>query len=103
MRARVPATFLASWHGFRRVSLQRLDRLARDLRGGRYLRRVRQLLSRGRAPREIDSVLRGKGLKTFFDRHNLAPGLPWVRALEQAIGAAKAAIVLIGPRGLENT
>ena len=35
-----------------------------------------------------------------FDRRNLAAGLPWVRALEQAIGAAKAAIVLIGPRGL---
>jgi TIR domain len=52
---------------------------------------------------EIDSVLRDKGLKTFFDRRNLAGGLPWVRALEQAIGAAKAAIVLIGPRGLGNT
>jgi hypothetical protein len=26
-----------------------------------------------------------------------------VRALEQAIGATKAAIVLIGPRGLGNT
>jgi hypothetical protein len=75
--------------------------LARDLRGGRYLRRVRQLLSRGRAPaKEIDSVLRDKGLNTFFDRRNLAAGLPWVRALEQAIGAAKAAIVL---RGLGNT
>jgi hypothetical protein len=52
---------------------------------------------------DIDSVLRAKGLKPFFDRRNLAPGLPWVRGLEQAIGAAKAAIVLIGPRGLGNT
>ena len=52
---------------------------------------------------EIDSVLRAHGLKSFFDRRELAPGLPWVRALEQAIGAAKAAIVLIGPRGLGNT
>ncbi len=52
---------------------------------------------------EIDSVLRAKGLKSFFDRRNLAPGLPWVRALEQAIGAAKAAIVLIGPHGFGNT
>jgi energy-coupling factor transporter ATP-binding protein EcfA2 len=52
---------------------------------------------------EIDSVLRSKGMKTFFDRRNLAAGLPWVRALEQAMGAAKAAIVLIGPRGLGNT
>src|SRR5262245_43695394 len=52
---------------------------------------------------EIDSVLRSKGLNPFFDRRGLAPGLPWVRALEQAIAAAKAAIVLIGPRGLGNT
>ena len=52
---------------------------------------------------EINSVLRAKGLKPFFDRHNLAPGLPWVRALEQAIGSAKAAIVLIGPHGFGNT
>jgi TIR domain len=52
---------------------------------------------------EIDAVLRAKGLKSFFDRRNLAPGLPWVRALEQAIDAARAAIVLVGPRGLGNT
>jgi WD40 repeat protein/energy-coupling factor transporter ATP-binding protein EcfA2 len=57
----------------------------------------------GRHAADIDSVLRDKGLKTFFDRRNLAPGLPWVRALEQAIGASKAAIVLIGPRGFGNT
>jgi TIR domain-containing protein len=57
----------------------------------------------GRHAAEIDSVLRDKGLKTFFDRRSLAAGLPWVRALEQAIGAAKAVIVLIGPRGLGNT
>jgi WD40 repeat protein len=29
--------------------------------------------------------------------------LPWVRALEEAIGAAKAAIVLLGPSGFGNT
>jgi energy-coupling factor transporter ATP-binding protein EcfA2 len=57
----------------------------------------------GRHAAEIDSVLRDKGLKTFFDRRSLAGGLPWVRALEQAIGVAKAATVLIGPRGLGNT
>jgi WD40 repeat protein/energy-coupling factor transporter ATP-binding protein EcfA2 len=57
----------------------------------------------GRHAKEIDSVLRDKGLKTFFDRSNLAGGQPWVRALEQAIGAARAVIVLIGPRGLGNT
>ena len=52
---------------------------------------------------EIDSTLRAHGLKSFFDRRNLAPGMPWIRALEEAIAAAKAAIVLIGPRGLGNT
>jgi hypothetical protein len=52
---------------------------------------------------DIDSVLRSKGLNPLFDWRGLAPGLPWLRALEQAIGAAKAAIVLIGPRGLGNT
>jgi hypothetical protein len=51
----------------------------------------------------IDSVLRNKSLKSFFDRRNLDPGLPWVRSLEKAIGSAKAAIVLIGPRGFGNT
>jgi len=57
----------------------------------------------GRRAAEIDSVLRDKGLKTFFDLRNLAAGLPWRRALEQAIGAARAVIVLLGPRGLGNT
>ena len=57
----------------------------------------------GRHAAEIDLALRANGLSSFFDRRNLAPGLPWVRALEQAIGAAKAVIVLIGPRGLGNT
>ena len=57
----------------------------------------------GRHAKTIDSVLRDKGLKTFFDRSNLAGGQPWVRALEQAVGAARAVIVLIGPRGLGNT
>jgi hypothetical protein len=57
----------------------------------------------GRHAAEIDSVLRDKGLTTFLDRGKLAAGLPWVRALEQAIEAARAMIVLIGPRGLGNT
>ena len=52
---------------------------------------------------EIDSVLRDNDLKSFFDRRNLDPGLPWVRALEKAIGAANSAIVLIGPHGFGNT
>jgi hypothetical protein len=57
----------------------------------------------GRHAAEIDAFLRTEELRSFFDRRSLAPGLPWVRALEQAIKAAKAVIVLIGPRGLGNT
>jgi WD40 repeat protein len=52
---------------------------------------------------EIDAYIRANGLTSFFDRRSLTPGLPWVRALEDAIGAAKAVLVLIGPRGLGNT
>jgi len=57
----------------------------------------------GRHAAGIDSALRDKGLRPFFDRRNLDPGLPWVRALEKAIDSAKSAIVLIGPHGFGNT
>jgi TIR domain len=53
--------------------------------------------------RESDSLLRQNGLRTFFDRHSLTPGLRWVPALEKAIGQAKAAIILLGSHGLGNT
>jgi hypothetical protein len=45
----------------------------------------------------------GRDGQSFFDRRNLSPGLPWVRGLEKALNAAKAAIILIGPQGLGNT
>jgi hypothetical protein len=57
----------------------------------------------GRHAADIDSVLRAGGLTSFFDRRNLSPGLPWVRGLEKALNASKAAIILIGPQGLGNT
>ena len=61
-------------------------------------------LGQTRAGRRIlNSALRQRGLLTFFDRRNLPAGLPWVRALENTIGAAKAAIILIGPSGFGNT
>ena len=56
-----------------------------------------------RHAQDIDSVLRANGLKSFFDRRSLGVGLPWIPALETAIGSAKAAIVLIGPHGFGNT
>jgi hypothetical protein len=49
--------------------------------------------------KDIDSALCANGLKSFFDRRNLDAGLPWVRALEKAIGSAKSAIVMIGGAG----
>jgi hypothetical protein len=52
---------------------------------------------------DIDSLLRARGLSTFFDRHNLSPGLRWLRGLESALNAAKAAIIMVGPQGLGNT
>jgi WD40 repeat protein len=52
---------------------------------------------------DVDTVLRQHGLRTFFDRRDLPPGFPWVPALEKAIGAAKAAIILLGPSGFGNT
>jgi Tol biopolymer transport system component len=57
----------------------------------------------GRHAAEIDRLLRDSGLTPFFDRRNLDPGLPWVRALEKAINNSKAAMVLIGPSGFGNT
>jgi hypothetical protein len=52
---------------------------------------------------DIVAALRARGLKSFFDRSSLPPGLPWVQALEQAIGASKSVVVLIGPSGFGNT
>ena len=51
----------------------------------------------------INAVLLEKQFTTFFDRQKLNPGLPWVWALEEAINAAKAVIVLVGPHGFGNT
>jgi hypothetical protein len=45
--------------GFGEYASPRPNWLARDLRGGRYLRRVRQLLSRGRAAAKAVIVLIG--------------------------------------------
>jgi hypothetical protein len=52
---------------------------------------------------EIDSVLHQKGLQTLSNCRSLVPGLHWVPALEETVGATKAAIILLGPSGLGNT
>jgi hypothetical protein len=70
----------------------------------RTLRRFHQLCAwDSRHAADIDSLLRARGLSSFFDRRSLQPGLPWVRGLEKALNAGQAAIILIGPHGLGNT
>jgi energy-coupling factor transporter ATP-binding protein EcfA2 len=52
---------------------------------------------------ELDAWLRAQGLRTFFDRRELRPGLRWIAALEEAIGNSGAVAILIGQHGLGNT
>ena len=52
---------------------------------------------------ELNGWLIAQGVSTFFDRSALHPGLPWVPALEEAIGRARAVAILVGPHGLGNT
>jgi hypothetical protein len=51
----------------------------------------------------LNEWLSAQGLRTFYDRQELAPGLPWVAALEQAIAASGAVAILFGPQGIGNT
>ena len=48
----------------------------------------------------IRKSLESRTIKTFLDRENLKPGLPWPQALEDALGCSRAVIVFIGPKGL---
>ena len=52
---------------------------------------------------DIDSVLRQKGLRTFFDRRNLAARIALGSGAGRSHRASKAAIMLIGPPGFGNT
>jgi len=53
--------------------------------------------------RQLDAWLRAQGLRTFRDRTALKTGMPWVRAIEDAIASSRAVAVLCGPQGLGNT
>ncbi len=55
------------------------------------------------AAAELNGWLRAQGLRTFFDRRELRPGLPWVPALEDAIGRSDAVAILVGKHGIGNT
>src|SRR4051794_34322623 len=48
----------------------------------------------------ICKLLDARGLRTFLDRDQLVPGLPWPQALEQALRSARAVAVFLGPQGL---
>jgi nucleotide-binding universal stress UspA family protein len=55
------------------------------------------------AAEELNRWLRAQGLRTFFDRSELRPGLPWVPALEKAIKRSRAVAILFGKHGIGNT
>src|ERR1700730_10679967 len=59
--------------------------------------------SDGAAAAELNGWLRTRGLRTFFDRSELRPGLRWIPALEDAIGRSDAVAILVGRHGLGNT
>jgi WD40 repeat protein len=59
--------------------------------------------SDGAAATELNGWLRARGLRTFFDRSELRPGLRWIPALEEAIGRSDAIAILVGRHGIGNT
>jgi hypothetical protein len=48
----------------------------------------------------VGERLLDQGVRVWLDQWNLRPGLPWVRALEQEVGTAKAAAVFVGENGV---
>lgn len=46
--------------------------------------------------RDIAQRLRGRGLRPWLDEHELRPGLPWQRVLEDQIQSIPAGIVVVG-------
>lgn len=52
---------------------------------------------------ELNGWLSAQGLRTFFDRSALRPGLRWIPALEDAIERSLAIIILVGKHGIGNT
>ena len=58
--------------------------------------------SDGAAAAELNGWFRANGLRTFFDRIELRPGLRWIPALEDAIGRSDAVAILVGRHGLGN-
>src|SRR5215471_7342119 len=59
--------------------------------------------SDGEAAAELNGWLRAQGPRTFFDRSELRPGLPWIPAIEDAIGRSDAVAILVERHGIGNT
>jgi hypothetical protein len=55
------------------------------------------------AAADLNGWLSDQGLRTFFDRRELRPGLRWVAALEEAIDRSRAVAILVGKHGIGNT
>jgi energy-coupling factor transporter ATP-binding protein EcfA2 len=72
-------------------------------RDGRFDVFLSYARSDGVAAAELNSWLRAHGFRTFFDRSDLRPGFPWIRALEDAIRRSNAVAILIGRHGMGNT
>ncbi|MBV8107315.1 MAG: TIR domain-containing protein [Hyphomicrobiales bacterium] len=71
--------------------------------GGDYDVFISYAHSDGAAAADLSGWLSAQGLRTFFDRNALRPGLRWVPALEDAIGRSKAVAILVGKHGIGNT
>ncbi|MEU6799874.1 toll/interleukin-1 receptor domain-containing protein, partial [Streptomyces neyagawaensis] len=54
----------------------------------------------GQAVQTIATRLRDQGLKVWFDRWSLTPGLPWQPAIETAVAQCRTIAVFIGPPGI---
>lgn len=78
-------------------------RLAGMMRDGGYDLFLSYARSDGAAAAELNGWLRAQGLRTFFDRNELRPGLRWVSALEDAISRSDSVAILVGRHGIGNT
>jgi len=48
----------------------------------------------------VRELLHQRAIRTFFDRNDLTPGMPWQSELERAINQVRAVAVLIGAEGI---
>src|SRR5262249_17851322 len=54
------------------------------------------------AAERLANALRQMGLRVWFDKWVLAPGVPWFGLVSRGIDASAAVLVLVGPQGLHD-